>query len=95
MNVIRSTPTPVHGGEQKRDCEPQQSEATRVRQAFEDWIEPTRAMVDDPTLDSGGLRRSGRNDLLRLLDQRPQVERLADEALRAPLGGFAPRRAGR
>src|SRR3954469_2196786 len=44
-------PAPVDPAENHGDDDPEQPEASGIRQAFEDRVQPTRAMVDDPTLE--------------------------------------------
>src|SRR5262249_51598134 len=44
-------PAAIDGGKDQREHDPQQSEPPRVREPFEDGVEPTRAMVDNPPLE--------------------------------------------
>ena len=45
------SPAPVERAEDEREPDPEEAEAPGVREPFEDRIEPTRAMVDDPALE--------------------------------------------
>src|SRR5439155_25751441 len=44
-------PAPLDRSERERQNDPQKAEAPGVREPFEEWIQPARAMVDDPALE--------------------------------------------